>query len=156
VPRRRPMVREPPRRARTPPRTPREKTEWRPARRSPPRAEPRRPEEPSPRDSRECWQCQEVGHISRNCPYIYRRDGGGTRPSGGDWRGEPMEVNATPRRERRRGGRRDRGLGDSEYSGGDTSTLGSESERDEKPGRPPRRWESPPVKSSPKEEEVQA
>jgi Zinc knuckle len=161
VPRRRPMARAPPRRAKTPPRTPREKPEWRPARRPPPREGPRRPtrgrqEGPAPRDNRECWQCQEVGHISRNCPYIYRRDRGGTRSSGGDWRGEPMEINATTRRERRRGGRRVRGLDDSVDSGEDTSTPGSASEKDDTPERPPRRWESPTVRSSPKKEEVRA
>jgi hypothetical protein len=64
-----------------------------------------------------------------------------------------MEIND---RERRRGGRRDRGLDDSEYSGGDTSTTGSESEKDERPGRSPRRWESPTVTFSQKEEEVRA
>jgi hypothetical protein len=71
VPRRRPIARTH-RRARTP----REKTEWRPARRPPPREGPRRPtrgrqEGPAPRNGRKCWQWQEVRHISRNCPYIY-------------------------------------------------------------------------------------
>lgn len=161
VPRRRPMTRALPRRARTPPRTPREKPEWRPARRPQPRVAPRRPtrgrqEGNPPRDNRECWQCQEVGHISRNCPYIYRRDRGGGRPTVGDWRGEPMEVNATTRMERRRESRLARPRGELTESGGDTATTGSGSEREEKLGRQSRRWKTPAAVAPPSGEESRA
>lgn len=169
APRRRQIVRAPPRRVRSPPRGPR--PERRPTRNPPTREVPRRTrrgkqEGPVWKDNRECWQCQETGHISRNCPYIYRRDRGGGRPPGGDWRGEPMEVNATTRGERRRIGRRVRGPEESADTGEDTSPTGSESEKEARVGQPPRRresptvrprrWESPNVRASTEEEEVRA
>ena len=161
VPRHRLVTRAPPRRARPLPRTPREKPERRSTKKPQLREAPRRPtrgrqEGTAPRDNRECWQCQEVGHISRNCPYIYRRDRDGGRPTGGDWRGEPMEVNATTRRERRPGSRMIRAQGEATESGGDTATSGSGSEREEELGRQPRRWKIPAAVAPPGGEESRA
>jgi hypothetical protein len=161
VPPRKMSLKAPPRRVRSPPRGPRERPERRTSTRGPVqeglrRTDRSRRERPAPRGTRACWQCQEIGHLSRDCPYIYRRDRGDGRPSAG----EPMEVNAFVRKEKRRVNRRAGALESATESVGATSDDGSESGREKKPRRQPRRqprrWETPTKRTSSNEEEVRA